>query len=318
MASLCASSCWAAPVTVAAASPSTRPARVTLSALPRGRNAPSPAPLLKIQLGRRPGGAFFLSRCLKGADRHLEPESESEPEPLLEQPDVVEIFSKIWRRPELSVYPSWPSWACFIVSNAYVDLFAKHVPPEMFRKQKDEILGHLRKIRRSKPDILPADTDGISKIVCENALLALSLASMVMDMPSLGLGTNEISQQTVHQMVRVYAATFCKAAEDASQKRVQMETICSFYGALGCLGAIAHMLVQDTVANLEDGRLKSKITQQLDTDYHQFRKEMNVLSEEFKMDKPTEILDKILLDALVHAKSYVSKLIKDASSPRRR
>jgi hypothetical protein len=80
MASLCASWCWAAPVTVAAASPRTRPARVTL-------RAPSPAPLPRIQLGRHPRDAFFVSRCQKGADRH--PEPEPEPEHEMEQPDVV-------------------------------------------------------------------------------------------------------------------------------------------------------------------------------------------------------------------------------------
>lgn len=41
----------------------------------------------------------------------------------------------------------------FAISNAYV-LFDKHVPPEMFRKQKDEIFEHMRKIDCSKPDIL--------------------------------------------------------------------------------------------------------------------------------------------------------------------
>nr|XP_051207230.1 uncharacterized protein LOC127322856 isoform X8 [Lolium perenne]XP_051207231.1 uncharacterized protein LOC127322856 isoform X9 [Lolium perenne] len=260
MASLCASWCWAAPVTVAAASPSTRPARVTLLALPR---APSPAPLPRIQLGRHPRDAFFVSRCQKGADRNPEPK----PEPELEQPDVVDNFFK--------------------------------------------------KLDKARDDYIVekgwhADIDDISNRICGHALSALDLASTVMDMPSLGLGTNEISQQTVHQMVRSYATTFCKAAEDAYHKRVQIHTICSFFGALGCLGAIAHMLVEDTVANLEDGHLKSKIAYQLDTDYHQFSKKMNVLNEEIKLTERTEIVGKILLGGLIHAKSYVKKLIEDA------
>nr|XP_051207225.1 uncharacterized protein LOC127322856 isoform X3 [Lolium perenne] len=284
MASLCASWCWAAPVTVAAASPSTRPARVTLLALPR---APSPAPLPRIQLGRHPRDAFFVSRCQKGADRNPEPK----PEPELEQPDVVDnFFKKLDKaRDDYIVEKGW------------------HMPPEIFRKQKDEIIKYSWEI-----DILHADIDDISNRICGHALSALDLASTVMDMPSLGLGTNEISQQTVHQMVRSYATTFCKAAEDAYHKRVQIHTICSFFGALGCLGAIAHMLVEDTVANLEDGHLKSKIAYQLDTDYHQFSKKMNVLNEEIKLTERTEIVGKILLGGLIHAKSYVKKLIEDA------
>ena len=90
-------------------------------------------------------------------------------------------------------------------------------------------------------------------------------------------------------MVRVYATTFCKAAEDASHKGVQMDTVCSFLGAFRCLGAIAHVLVQDTLASLEDGHLKGKIAHQLDTDYHHFSKKMNFFNEELKMDKRTEV-----------------------------
>ncbi|CAM0906713.1 unnamed protein product [Alopecurus aequalis] len=300
MASLCACWCLAAPV--------------TLRALPRGRCAPTPAPLLTIQLGRRPRGAFFLSRCQMGADSHLEPE----PEPELEQPSVVDIFSKDLEK----------------AREDYISKLSKlgvHVPPDMFRKQKDEILEHLWKIRRSKPDTLRykkrrvgmgevgrdnANTDEISKIVS-----ALNLASTVMDMPSLGLGTNEISEQTYTRRARFFGASEIAphhSARDASHKGVQMDTICSFLGAFRCLGAIAHILVQDTVANLEDTHFKRKVTHQLDTDYHQFTKKMKFLNEELKMDNRTEIVDQILLEGLIHAKRYISKLIKDASSPRPR
>lgn len=276
-------------MTVSAASPSTRPARVTLRALPR---APSPAPFMRIQLGQRPRGAFFLSRCQKGADCHPEPE----PKPELEQPDVVDIFCKKLDK----------------ARDAYISEKGWHMPPEIFRKQQDEILKYLWEIRTSGPGILHAYSDDISKIICSYALAALDLASMVMNMPSLGLGTNEISQQTVDQLVRSYATTFCKAAEDAYHKRVQLDTICSFLGALGCLGAIAHVLVEDTMANLEDGHLKSKVTHQLDTDYHQFSKKMDVLNVEIKLAERTEIVDKILLEGFIHAESYVKKLIQDA------
>ncbi|XP_071681444.1 uncharacterized protein [Lolium perenne] len=125
MASLCASWCWAAPVTVSATSPSTRPARMTL-------RAPSPAPLPRIQLGRHPRDTFFVSRCQKGADRHPEPEHE------LEQPDVVDIFFKKLDK----------------ARDDYIAEKGWHVPPEMFRKQQDEILKYLSKIPTSEYDIL--------------------------------------------------------------------------------------------------------------------------------------------------------------------
>ncbi|XP_047064920.1 uncharacterized protein LOC124672791 [Lolium rigidum] len=280
MASLCASWCWAAPVTVAAASPSTRPARVTLRALPR---AASPAPLLRIQQGRRPHGAFFPSRCQKGADRHLEPEPEPERGREDGGPDSLDVMLK-----DLAEYSDYYR----------ANKLGLRVPPRMFRKQDDEICEHMKKIIRSKT--VPCGNDGkrintslrqenpsnnqMAMTVCQRARSSLDIASTVMDITSLlGLGTTEISQHTTDQMVRLYAATFCDAAEAACLTGVEKDTILSFLGALGCLGAIAHILVEDIRAKLKDGPWKNKIKFHLDIDYHEFCKKMDALKKEIDL-----------------------------------
>uniref|UniRef100_A0ACD5ULH2 Uncharacterized protein n=1 Tax=Avena sativa TaxID=4498 RepID=A0ACD5ULH2_AVESA len=189
MASLCTSWCWAGPVTVAAASPSTRLAGVNLRALPRGQNAPSPAPLLRIQLGRRPRGAFFLPRCQKGADRQLEPEPEPELGREDGSPDVLDTMIK-----DLKQY-----------RDDYRAKLGVRVPPKMFRKQNNEICEHMKKIIRSKN----LSNNQTAVTLCNKARSALDLASTVMDMTSLlGLGTTEISQHTTGQMVRMYSLRF--------------------------------------------------------------------------------------------------------------
>ncbi|CAM0906805.1 unnamed protein product [Alopecurus aequalis] len=300
MASLCASCCWAAPVTVAAASPSTRRARVTLRALPRARSAPSPAPLLTIQLGRRPRGTFFLSRCQKGPDRHLEPEPEPEPELGREDgaPFALDIFIK-----DLEKY-----------RDDYRAKLGLCVPPKMFCKQSDEIFEHMKKIPRSKN----LNDNMMAVTVCQKARSALDLASTVMDIPSsLGLGTREISQHTTNQMVRLYAATFCNAAEAACLQGVEKDTVLSFLRGLGCLGAIAHILVEDIRAKLKDGPLKNKIKFRLDAYYHEFSTKMDALKMEIALAEPNDahkIMGQILQNGVMHAESYVSKLVDDALS----
>uniref|UniRef100_A0ACD5WP10 Uncharacterized protein n=1 Tax=Avena sativa TaxID=4498 RepID=A0ACD5WP10_AVESA len=184
----------------------------------------------------------------------------------------------------------------------------------MFGKQSDEICEHMKKIIRSKN----LSDNQTAVMLCDKARSALDLASTVMDMTSLlGLGTTEISQHTTGQMVRLYAATFCNAAEAACLKGVEKDTVLSFLGALGCLGAIAHILVEDIRAKLKDGPWKNKIIFQLDTDYHKFCKKMDVLKMEIDLAEQNDaqkIMDDILWNGMHHAESYVSKLIKDALS----
>jgi hypothetical protein len=59
------------------------------------------------------------------------------------------------------------------------------------------------------------------------------------------------------------------------------------------------------MANLEDGHLKSKVTHQLDTDYHQFSKKMDVLNVEIKLAERTEVHLLLLIDiSLIRLRAY--------------
>lgn len=71
---------------------------------------------------------------------------------------------------------------------------------EIHRKQKDEIFGHTREIRSSNPDIPNLMANMISLAVCENAQSALDLASTVMEISTLGIRSTEISQHTTNQV----------------------------------------------------------------------------------------------------------------------
>ncbi|OQU76935.1 hypothetical protein SORBI_3010G239033 [Sorghum bicolor] len=82
-------------------------------------------------------------------------------------------------------------------------------------------------------------------------------------------------------MVRTYAAILYNVAGDAYHKKIGTETTTlSFLGALRGLGAICHILVQDTVTKLKDGHLKNKITHAMDTYSRVFYKKMNNLEDE--------------------------------------
>lgn len=95
-----------------------------------------------------------------------------------------------------------------------------------------------------------------------------------------------------------------------------MDTVLSFLGALGSLGAIAHILVQDNMDKPEGGPLKNKINHhQIETDYHKFNNKMGLLKERFMLGAPTgahKMMSQILGNGSILAESYVSKLIQDA------
>jgi hypothetical protein len=82
-------------------------------------------------------------------------------------------------------------------------------------------------------------------------------------------------------MVRTYAPIFLNVAKDAYSKRIEIDTVLSFLDALRGLGAICHILVQDTVAMLKDATLENSINSTTGTLSLKFEKRLNNLKEEF-------------------------------------
>ncbi|KAJ1281992.1 hypothetical protein BS78_03G015800 [Paspalum vaginatum] len=130
--------------------------------------------------------------------------------------------------------------------------------PDMFVTEKELISSYMVKLS-SSPGVADVQEGVRASIVCRRAQSALDLASRVMDIAIIRRGTVQFSQHTVDQYRWTYAAIFCNVAEDAYHMKFNMETALSFLAALRGLGAIFHILVQDTVAKLKDGRFKNSI-----------------------------------------------------------
>lgn len=75
-------------------------------------------------------------------------------------------------------------------------------------------------------------------------------------------------------------AVFLNVAKDAYNKRIERETVLSFLDALRGLGAICHILVQDTVAMMKDADREDFINNYIATHSLKFEKRMNILKEE--------------------------------------
>ncbi|PUZ55160.1 hypothetical protein GQ55_5G189600 [Panicum hallii var. hallii] len=113
-------------------------------------------------------------------------------------------------------------------------------------------------------------------------------------------------------MVREYTTTFLNVAEDAYHRRVKMEAIISFLGALRGLGAICHILVKGTVDRLEDGPFKDSITCSMDVDTQEFDKKVNNLKDKFMAANiyAYKVVADILFNGILQAQLYVSKLVE--------
>ena len=84
-------------------------------------------------------------------------------------------------------------------------------------------------------------------------------------------------------MVRAYTSLFCNIAEDAYHGRVTMEAIISFLDALRGLSAVCHILVEDIVAEVEDGFIKNTITYCMDKHSQEFDNKVNSLKDQFTL-----------------------------------
>ncbi|KAJ1285211.1 hypothetical protein BS78_03G262500 [Paspalum vaginatum] len=202
---------WFPPAAAAAASNSARPVR------PKVMHINSPVrrdvypATVRIQARTRDA---FRSHCHKGADQYPEPE----PEP--EQEDVNEHNSADSDSSENSA-------------------------------RNNPLLEQLRRDREALRALMGvnANEKALAELACARALTALDLSSKVMDIASSGFGTSEISVHTTNQMVRTYSATFLEVAKDAYLKRLEIEAVIPF---LGALRAVCHISIESVLDRLKD------------------------------------------------------------------
>ncbi|WVZ72822.1 hypothetical protein U9M48_021224 [Paspalum notatum var. saurae] len=274
---------------------------------PLGRRGPPPSVSLRMQQARKRDPPF-RSNCAQRAE-----EPEQEPEPEHHESDKAassgncELVDMMLKR----VQAAKAEMGIFLCSptNASISMtFIKPetpTPPDMFVAEKERMSSWLTSSRATE------DVGEMASMVCECTHEALNLASLVMDIARLRPGTIQFCQHTVDQMVRTYAAIFCNVAEDVYYKKFNTETAFSFLGALRGLGAICHILAQDTASNLKDGRFKDSITNRM-CELSQFSDKMMKYSEGVivKID-PQQYPRKatgVLLEGLHHARVYVSLL----------
>ncbi|TVT98928.1 hypothetical protein EJB05_55741, partial [Eragrostis curvula] len=270
-----------------------------MPAQPPGWRGPSPAPV-RIQAR---GCDMFRYRCQKDRPEH-------EPEPELDDYDP-KVMAFVDLFPANSEDPFIQELRRYHV--AYCAAAGMRVPPDMFRNEKDEISGYMMKISSSRAAIQNVNSKVAALTVCAQAQTALDLASMVMDLTdiaSLDVGTPEFSQHTLNQMVRMYTPIFRNVAEDAYRKRIKTDTILSFLDALRGLVTVCHVLVQDTVAMLEDDSSKHRVSKNMLTYSNEYSRKANNLKEVFITAgiKQTVGMD-ILSDGIKQAHKYICQLV---------
>ncbi|KAG2591092.1 hypothetical protein PVAP13_5NG444800 [Panicum virgatum] len=185
--------------------------------------------------------------------------------------------------------------------------------PDMFIKEKDKISNkYVRGMPFLDVETLNVNATILARTIFSRSKKALDLASKVMDIAGSSLHATKISQQTTNQMVRAYTSLFCNIAEDAYHGRVKMEAIISFLDALRGLSAVCHILVEDIVAEVEDGFIKNTITYCMDKHSQEFDNKVNNLKDQFtlatKVHPHKQIVIQILYGGTACAASYVYQM----------
>ncbi|KAG2616549.1 hypothetical protein PVAP13_3NG222469 [Panicum virgatum] len=254
------------------------------------------------------------SSPIHGATMHLRhtPGRRRRSAPVKTQARKRDLFRSYW--PE----PYWPDPdpdRMLKHQRAFRAAMGPREPPAMFRKEKDDISKYMMEISSSSADDpWHLNNKVMALTVCTEAQKALDLASMIMDLTdSTSFGTTEFSRHIANQMVGMYTPTFCDVAKDAyHHKTIKMYKLLSFLDALRHLGAICHIVVQETVSMLNDGPMEDSINSDMRKHSHEFDKKLNNLRERFMTateSYQTVVTMDILHDGMKHAQSYISQLV---------
>ncbi|CAM0881543.1 unnamed protein product [Alopecurus aequalis] len=120
-----------------------------------------------------------------------------------------------------------------------------------FHQEMERITQHYNDIISTDGGFLYAEATAMSARVCLSANEALAMACLILDSARLNLGEpGEISAETTHGTVRLYAAVFSAAAEDSYRRKVNKKTVVSFLGALRGLAAVSHIMIEGALEAL--------------------------------------------------------------------
>ncbi|RLN25477.1 hypothetical protein C2845_PM07G20310 [Panicum miliaceum] len=274
------------------------------SARPTSRVMPHARPL------RRRGPSLAIQACTRDHHSGRDPEPESDDD----ESDVEASIEIPFPHPEDAEDEG--------VRNRYEGFRASmglREAPDMFPIERDEISNYMIRIASSRANDQDVNNKVMALLVCAEAQNALDLASRIMVRPyeydKLRRQYDEFSQDTINQMVRRYTPIFLNVAKDAYSKRIKIVTVLSFLGALRGLGAVCHILVQDTVGMLIDSPLKNSINSNTVALSNKFDKRLDCLKEELMLSaeatgiKHTLVMD-MLFNGMKRARSYVVKLIQ--------
>ncbi|XP_048560476.1 uncharacterized protein LOC125541018 [Triticum urartu] len=190
---------------------------------------------------------------------------------------------------------------------------------EMFYNEKWKIYKYIREMISSNPSILHVET-ALSQELCIQAGDALDLAKNIVYSASYRLKRpSEISVNTTEQMVRIYASTFMKTAEDVYHGKTNTATLCYYLDALGGLAAISHILFVDTLdavndVLLEDGKPKHSPDVDAEAAYRRFEQKLSLPERKVwargLLFKPCEILEQIVCPATKHTRQFIAQMIR--------
>ncbi|CAL5014595.1 unnamed protein product [Urochloa decumbens] len=171
-----------------------------------------------------------------------------------------------------------------------------------FQEDIEKIDEYVKAMTSWNTSIFHIEATTYSLFLCLIVTKGVKLASRVMDSLSLRLDNQDkISSCTTKQTLAMYVSIFVKLAKDTYDKKFNDESVFSLLGAFRGVAAVGHILLQDSLSNVNYVGYSDSLVLDADDTWRVFGQTMDNLEETFRVVSNSTKAYEVLMPTMVHA-----------------
>ncbi|CAL5029738.1 unnamed protein product [Urochloa decumbens] len=183
-----------------------------------------------------------------------------------------------------------------------------------FQEDIEKIDEYVKATTSWNTSIFHIEATTYSLFLCLIVTKGVKLASRVMDRLSLRLDNQDkISSCTTKQTLAMYVSIFVKLAKDTYDKKFNDESVFSLLGAFRGVAAVGHILLQDSLANVNYVGYSDSLVLDADDTWRVFGQTMDNLEETFRVvsnsTKAYEVLMPTMVNAIIQTILFISDVV---------
>ncbi|CAN6269465.1 unnamed protein product [Urochloa humidicola] len=197
------------------------------------------------------------------------------------------------------------------------EIFKEHIEMQKdmsFQEDTEKIEEYVKAMTSWNTSIFHIEATTYSLFLCLIVTQGVKLASRIMDRLSLRFDNQDkISSCTTKQTLTMYVSIFVKLAKDTYDKKFNDESVFSLLGAFRGVAAVGHILLQDSLLNVNYVGYSDTLVLDADDTWREFGQKMDNLEETFRVvsnsTKAYEVLMPTVVNAIIHTVLFISYVV---------